>query len=348
VKPAINKLKTKLLKHKLEALLITSKINVAYLTGFTGEGQLIATPTQQVLIVDFRFREQAKKEVDFCQIYQTKSFRPLEENISEVVKKLKLKKLAFQPSSLSYEFYCRLKKILNSVELHPTANIVDRLRAIKDTQEIKLLKKAAHCAMQSFAFAQRIVKPGKRETDIASRLYLFIKKLGVDSLAFDTIVASGKRGSMPHAPVSNRTIKNNEAVLLDLGCRISGYNSDLTRMIFLGKITEKIKCIYNIVLQAQRLAISTVRAGVKICQIDNIARNYIAKAGLGSYFGHALGHGIGREVHEYPFISPKNHNVLEEGMVFTIEPGIYIPGVGGIRIEDMVLVTKTGYEVLTR
>jgi len=345
---AINKLRQELLRRKIDAFLITKGVNVAYLSGFKGEGQLLITPTRQILLVDFRFNEQAAKVAGSFQIRQRQSFRPLEESILRLVKRLKLKRLGFEASSLAYGFHHKLKSTLKSVKLIPSTDIVERLRAIKSGQEIRLLKKAAALSVKSFGFARKIIKAGRKEVEIARELQYFMRKLGAEDCAFDIIVASGKRSSLPHAPACARTIKNNEAVLVDLGCRISCYNSDLTRMVFLGRISGKLKRTYEIVRQAQQLAIKAVRAGVKIRQIDKIARQYIAKAGLGAFFGHALGHGIGREVHEYPSISPKNQGILKKGMVFTIEPGVYIPGWGGIRVEDMVLVTRTGHEVLTR
>lgn len=345
---AINKLRQELLRRKLDALLITKRVNVAYLSGFKGEGELLITPTKKILIVDFRFEEQAAKEAKSFQIWRGQSFHPLEGSIFRLVKKLKLKRLGFEAPSLSYEFYRKLKGILKSVKLAPTSNIVERLRAIKNAEEIKLLKKAAALSIKSFAFAKQTIRPGRKEAEVARELQYFMRKYGAEDCAFDIIVASGKRSSMPHAPTSHRTIKGNEAVLVDLGVRYSGYNSDLTRMVFLGTIGDKIRQTYEIVLQAQKLAIKAIKTGVKIWQIDKIARRCIAKKGLGAFFGHALGHGIGKEVHEYPSISPQNQDILKQGMVFTVEPGVYIPGWGGIRVEDMVLVTKNGCEILTK
>ncbi len=347
-KTAINKLRQELLRHNLDALLITKGANIAYLSGFKGEGQLLITPAKKILLTDFRFKEQAAEETRAFQIRQRQKFRPLEESILRLVKKLKLKRLGFESRSLSYQFYGKLRQALRPVKLVATGDIVEQLRTIKSGREIKLLKKAAHLAVGTFRFARSIIKPGRKEVEIAGELEHFMRKYNAKGRSFDIIVASGKRSSMPHASASLRTIKDNETVLLDLGCRIHGYNSDLTRMVFLGKISPKIKRIYEIVLRAQELAIKAIRAGEKICQIDKIARQYITKEGLGAFFGHALGHGIGREVHENPSISPENRQTLKAGMVFTVEPGVYIPGMGGVRVEDMVLVTKAGCEVLTK
>lgn len=345
---AISKLRQQLFSQKVDAFLITKGVNVSYLTHFLGTAQLLVSASKQFLIIDFRFIEQAHREAKSFQIWQCQNFRPLEESISRLVKKLKLKKLGFEAAALPYRFYHQLKHALEPVKLIPTTNIVEKLRTIKSPQEIKNLQKAASFAVQTLSFARKIIEPGKREGNIAAKLQYFMHKLGAADSAFDIIVASGKRSSLPHAPVSRKIIKENEVVLVDLGCRISGYNSDLTRMVFLGKISGKIKQLYEIVLRAQQQAVKIIKAGVKICQIDKVARQYITAEGFGVFFGHALGHGIGREVHEYPSISPENHDILKEGMVLTVEPAVYLPGVGGVRIEDMVLVTKTGSEVLTK
>jgi Xaa-Pro aminopeptidase len=345
---AINKLRRELCAYKLDALLVTRGANVSYLSGFRGEGQLLISSAKKVLIVDFRFKEQAEKEAGSFQIRARESFRPLEEDVASLVKKMKLKRVGFEDTSLSYKGYRRLEKALKPVKFLPTANIVDYIRAVKSPEEIKVLRKAAALAVKSFSFARKIIKPGIREQEAAGEIQYFMRKSGAEDCSFDSIVASGKHASEPHALAGPKIIRNNEAVMVDLGCRVSGYNSDLTRMVFLGKIKARMKCVYEVVYQAQQLAIKAVRAGERISRIDRIARNYICDMGFGEFFGHALGHGIGKEVHEYPSLSPKNHDVLKEGMVFTVEPGIYIPGWGGVRIEDMVLVTDRGCEVLTK
>ncbi|MCQ9208670.1 MAG: Xaa-Pro peptidase family protein [Omnitrophica bacterium] len=344
----INKLRQNLITHKLDGLLVTKEANISYLSGFRGAGQLLITPKKRILIVDFRFKEQAEKTKGPFQICQRLNFRPFEQSLSSLAKKLKLKRLGFESPWLPFELYRRFKSVLGPVKLVPTTNIVEELRVIKSPKELVHLKKAALLAMQSYDLAKRIIKPGRKEVAIARELQYAMRKQGAQDCSFELIIASGRRSSMPHATASEKVIKNNEAVLLDLGCRVSDYNSDLTRMVFLGKIRGKIKQIYEAVFQAQQLAIKAVKAGVKISEIDKIARRHLSKKGFRRFFGHALGHGIGREVHEYPSISPKNQDLLKEGMVFTIEPGVYIPGLGGIRVEDMVLVTKNGCEVLTK
>ncbi|NQT95730.1 MAG: aminopeptidase P family protein, partial [Candidatus Omnitrophica bacterium] len=232
-------------------------------------------------------------------------------------------------------------------KLYSTFGLIGKLRAIKDQQEVGLIKKAAAIAKKAYKSIKRELKEGKRETDIAGKIDFLVKKLGADRPSFETIVASGANASMPHAKPTAKRIKNSEAIIVDFGARLKGYNSDLTRTSFVGKIDKHFKLIYSIISIAQSKAINKIRPGVKISEIDKAARSYIVKKGFGKYFTHALGHCIGIDVHELPSINSKNHSVLKEGMVFSVEPGIYIPGSGGVRIEDMILVTAKGHEVLT-
>ncbi|MBN2097122.1 MAG: aminopeptidase P family protein [Candidatus Omnitrophica bacterium] len=345
---AIYKLRQKLLTARLDSLLVTKRANVAYLSEFTGEAQLLITQRKKILIVDFRFQEQAQREVKTIVLWPRQSFQPLNESIAQLAKKLKIKRLGFEANSLSYGSYARLNKQLGLAQLLPVYDLIEPLRAIKTIREIQYLRTAAQMAVKTFMRAQQLIRPGKKERSIAAELEYFMCAQGAESPAFDIIVASGIRSALPHAPHSSKIIRKNEAVLVDLGCRILGYNSDLTRMLFLGKIKDKLKRAYQVVLSAQQQAIKAVRPGQEIGRIDQIARQYITQAGLGAFFGHALGHGIGREVHEYPAVTPRSRALLKPGMVLTIEPGVYLPGVGGARVEDMVLVTRHGCEILTR
>lgn len=331
-----------------DALLVSKKENIAYLSGFNGEGQLLFTPARLVLIVDFRYHQQAIEQAKKAEVLCPRSFYSLEQTLLGLLKELKVQRLALEAHILSYSFYCRLKNKLRPVKLVPIVNIVERLRAVKSPEELRFIRQAAALAVQSVVFARKIVQPGKKETDIARELRYFMQLQGAEDCAFDIIVASGQRSAMPHALASQRIIKEGESVLIDLGCRSSGYNSDLTRMLFLSRIKGRTKRIYEVVAHAQHLAIAAVKAGERAANIDNIARQFISQEGLGAFFGHALGHGVGKEIHEYPHISSASKDILQEGMVFTIEPAVYIPKWGGIRIEDMVLVTKTGCEVLTK
>lgn len=331
-----------------DAFLVSKKENIAYLSGFNGEGHLLLAPARPVLIVDFRYYQQAVEQAKKTEVVCRQNFHSVDQTLFCLLKEIKIQRLAFEADVLSYHCYCRLRKSLRPVKLVPAARIVEQLRAVKSPEELGFIRQAAALAVQSIDFARKIVQPGKKETDIAREIRYFMQLQGAEDCAFDIIVASGPRSAMPHAAASPRIIKEGETVLIDLGCRSSGYNSDLTRMLFLSKIKGKTKRIYEVVAHAQQLAIAAVRAGEPAAKIDNIARQFISREGLGAFFGHALGHGVGKEIHEYPHLSPASKDMLQEGMVFTVEPAVYIPKWGGIRIEDMVLVTKTGGEVLTR
>lgn len=330
----------------LHGLLVVKKENISYVSGFRGdESMLLVAPQETFLITNFKYREEAMQE------RHDVTLRIAEESpykvVGEIARKLKIKKLGFETNSLLYHHYKKLNAYLGDLEMTPTDNLVESLRAIKSEQEIKRLRKAAAITGEALEFLCGWLEEGMRESDIAARLEYFMRSHGALGSSFETIVASGKRTSMPHAIPSKKAITSGEPVLIDMGANFGGYQSDLTRVVFLDKITRKLKRIYTIILQAQKEAIKSIRPGIKIAYIDRIARRRIEREGLGKFFGHALGHGVGLEVHEEPFISQKNSSVLMPGMVFTIEPAVYIPRYGGIRIEDMVLVTKNGCEILT-
>lgn len=219
---------------------------------------------------------------------------------------------------------------------------------IKDEHEVKLVRESIKLLDRGFKEARGILNPGVIENDAALALEFAFKRMGAEALAFDTIIASGERGALPHGKASGKRIKKGELVVVDMGVVLNGYNSDETRTFCLGKTNAEQKKIYNIVLEAQEKAIEKIRPGVKATEVDLAARAHIEKAGYGKYFGHGTGHGVGLDVHEAPNVSPFSSDVLEEGMIVTVEPGIYIPGMGGVRIEDMVLVVKGGFEVLTK
>jgi Xaa-Pro aminopeptidase len=225
--------------------------------------------------------------------------------------------------------------------------LVESFRQIKSKNELSKIKKAIEITKLAFQYAKTIIRVGVRENELACLLESFIKERGADSFSFDIIVASGQNTSYPHYKTSKKRLKKGEVLLIDMGVNYLGYKSDLTRIFFLDKITPVIRRIYNIVLMAQERAIKNIKPGVPISEIDRTARQFITRQGFGRYFGHSLGHGIGLEVHEDPHISFKNNNLLTENMIFTVEPAIYLPGRLGIRIEDMVLVTPNGAEILS-
>ncbi|MEA3560566.1 MAG: aminopeptidase P family protein, partial [Candidatus Omnitrophota bacterium] len=267
--------------------------------------------------------------------------------LKKIFNKLKLKRLGFEAGSLSYAGYKKLKTELSPVKLIATSNLIEDLRMIKQDSEIKIIKKAISITQEVFSSITSLITPGVTEKWIAGKIEFFLRTLGGEESSFPAIVASGQRTVLPHACPTGRKIGRNQPVLIDMGTSLRGYNSDLTRMAFLGKISKRFETIYNLLITAQGEAINRITPGVKACEIDSAARGYLARHGLAKYFIHGLGHGVGREVHEQPWISGNNKTELTQGMIITVEPAVYIPGWGGIRIEDMVLVTSQGHEVLS-
>ena len=333
-------------RKKLDAIFISNPANVSYLSGFKGGDSflLIAKDKGALFITDSRYLQQAEKEIRGFEILCLK--QPIINKIPQVIKKSRLKRVGFESAHLSYK-YVKMLNAKTAQRLIPIDGVVEKFRIIKNKAEIKIIKKSAKIAKKALKKTISHIKAGMNELEVAGYLEWRMRKEGAEKIAFPLIVASGANSAMPHAVLSKRRIKKQEPIVIDCGCVFEGYNSDLTRTIFLGRISAQLRSIYNTVKEAQEKAISLIRPGVKISAIDKAARDYIRKKGLGKYFGHTTGHGIGREIHEAPAISGKNPKVLKKGMVFTVEPGVYIPGLGGVRIEDMVLVTNKSCEVLT-
>jgi len=297
------------------------------------------------IITDARFKEQAEKETPGFKLILIGGSRY--DAVKSIVKKNRIKNLAFESDWINFTDYRLLKNKLKSAALLPSKDIIENLRIIKDADEISLIKRAVVIARKAFLCAKDRIRPGLNAEKLAVFIDNAIRREGASRPAFQTIVAQNPYSSQPHAVTTKKPFIRGSAVVVDLGARYKGYNSDLTRLLFLGRISSKFKLIYNIIKTAQRLAIDKARPGVRISEVDKAARQYIAKKGLGRHFLHSLGHGIGLEIHELPRISGKAKGVLVPGMVFTVEPGIYIPGLGGLRVEDMVVVREKGCEVLT-
>jgi Xaa-Pro aminopeptidase len=268
--------------------------------------------------------------------------------VADACLSLGLKRVAFEERNLAFAEYKKIKEALGrKALLVPTHSLIEELRQIKEPEELEKLRNAIAITAKAFKFIENLIASGKREIEIAGEIERFIRYEGASRVSFDIIVASGPNSSFPHHISSQRKLENNEPVLLDIGVEYLGYKSDLTRVFFLGKINNLRRKIYDIVLEAQRLAIKKIKPGQNIAEIDQASRGYITQKGFGKFFGHNLGHGVGLEVHESPHISGNERNTLKPGMVFTVEPAIYLPGKFGIRIEDMVLVTRHGCEVLS-
>ncbi len=346
LKKKLRKLRRFLKKSRIDSILVTNPANVRYLSGFSGsDSWLFITKTQNFFISDFRYKLQAEQEID-----SDFEIRILQDSIFLEVKKIadgaKIRSIYFEANNLTYNQYSRLKNTLKArITLEPSSGIIEKQRLIKNTSELAQIKKAMNITKKSLKTLSAFIRPGISELFLKNKLEQFLKENGAEKPAFDIIVASGPNAAMPHARATERKIGANEPVIIDVGADYNGYKSDLTRTFFSGKITQYIK-YQKVVAAAQDRAIKMIKPGITIRKIDAAAREVLKEAGLDSYFGHALGHGVGLDVHEAPVISNKNKKRLAMGMVFTVEPGIYIPGSGGIRIEDMVVVTEKGCEIL--
>ena len=329
----------------LEGILFFSPENIRYLTGFSGsEGYLLTGKNTNLLLVDSRYITQAHEETKDCRVIL------IEKGIKDVaaqISALELKRLGFEAQEISVALFGQLQENLHETELVPIKDELERLRGVKADDEITLIKQAVQVAEAAWEKVLGMVRSGTREDELALELEYRMKQGGAERVAFDIIVAAGPRAALPHAQPSTRSIEEGDFVLFDFGARYGGYSSDESCTVIAGRATDEQKRIYTIVKDAHDKAIVQVRPGVRLAEIDETARDYINQAGHGEHFGHGTGHGVGLAVHEWPVVSKNSREVAEVGMVFTIEPGIYIPGWGGVRIEDMVLVTPDGCEVLT-
>lgn len=330
--------------HSLDAVVVTKPENRRYFSGFTGSSGLLLIGEQiQTLFTDFRYIEQATKQSPEYQIVRhgTSMF----DILADTVKKLEAVRIGFESDFITWDTYHKLATCLSMVELRPVN--LDALRVIKDQAELSLLHQAVEIADVAFNHVVTIIRPGITELEIALELEYQMRKLGSEKPAFDTIVASGYRGALPHGQASAKIIEVGDFITMDFGAVYQGYHSDMTRTVVAGKATSKQHEIYNIVQAAQLAGIKAVAAGKTGKEIDQVARKIIADAGYGEYFGHALGHGVGLAIHEEPRLSTTNDSELASGMVVSVEPGIYLPEWGGVRIEDLVVVSAAGCTVLT-
>lgn len=342
----LNKLKEKLKRDEVDGFLITNEINIHYLTNFTGsESILLITPYSDYLFTDFRYVEQAQQDIPWVIIIERKI--SLIRTICGKLKHLHMKKLYVESLSLTLNQYREIKDTVKGIHILPMQGITEKYRKRKTQEEIGKIKQAIDIAEKAYNNIRKKISVGMSEKNLADVLEFEIRNQGGDRSSFEIICAAGSHASKPHAHATDRQIQDKDSVLIDWGARFQFYNSDLTRVTFIDRISQKLREIYQIVLDAQCFAIDKVKPGRMAKDVDNAARGYIEKKGFGKYFGHGLGHGIGLEVHEGPAINKRSKEILEEGMVFTIEPGIYIPEWGGVRIEDMILVTANSCNVLS-
>lgn len=342
----IKKLQKEMKKANIDACLIRKKENYKYFSGFDGSSAyVIITHNNNYLVTDFRYIEQA--------LSQTKNINVLDHKgkvnniINTIANDEKIVKLGIEDQYITYNEYLNYKDNLKNLELCPIQNLLTKIRAIKDEEEVKIIKNAIGIADKAFEHILSFIKPGVREIDIANEIEFFMKKNGAKGPSFDIIVASGVRSSLPHGVASEKVIKNDEIVLLDFGAIYNGYCSDISRTIFVGNVHKQLIEIYDIVLKAQLEAIHNMQIKMTGNQIDEIARDVIKKHGYAESFGHGLGHGVGLEIHEEPRVSIGGNEEIEKNMVFTVEPGIYVNNIGGVRIEDIVILGESGAKVLT-
>jgi Xaa-Pro aminopeptidase len=342
----VARLRAGMTRRKLDGYLVQNRMDQYWLTGFTGEdGYVLVTAHAVVLLTDGRFDEAADIQAPWARKVLRKIRTP--ERTAKVIRRHKLKCLGFDPGHLNVAEFASLRKHLKPTMLSSASGLILDMRLQKDEGEVAAIRKAIRVAEKAFTKVVKWIRPGVRESHISARLAYEMQCLGAQEVPFPTIVATGANASLPHYESGDAVVKENEGILIDWGARVNWYISDLTRMIWPGRAPREIGKIHRIVKEAHDQAIALVKPGVKASAVDRIARRVIEKAGYGRQFNHATGHGIGLDVHEAPRVGKGTDILLKPGMVITIEPGIYLPGKGGVRLEDDVLVTETGYQVLS-
>ncbi|WP_020473521.1 M24 family metallopeptidase [Zavarzinella formosa] len=339
---------------KVDALLVSKAVNVSYLTGFTGDASfLLVTPKRCIILSDERFRIQLKDECPTVEAEIRGADRNTFQLTGAIVGKLGLRDMFVEATGLTLNEFETLKDLCKSANLAPKNGMVEELRAIKDTDEVDRIRHAIRIAEQSFLAAKALLRPADTEKGIADLIDQFIKRLGGTGHAFSPIVGVGERSALPHCPVTDKPLSDSWFMLVDWGAEIRQYHSDLTRVIPTPDarrrkaVESKLQKTYTIVAEAQARAVEKLRPGIHVREADNAARGHIRDSGFGDYFNHGLGHGLGLEVHEAPSIRWNSEDVLKAGMVVTVEPGIYLPDIGGVRVEDDFLITEDGPVRLT-
>jgi Xaa-Pro aminopeptidase len=347
------RLQNSLSTHRLDALLVTHSANLRYLCGFTGSsGALLLTEKKAVFITDGRYAEQARAEVRTAQIVIARQ-GPLAAAAAWLSAQKKKdhrvpSKIGIEGEHMTVAARSRLTGILPSgFRLREAPALVEPARMVKDEEEIACLRSAVLLGASLFDRALEVIRPGVSETEVAAEMEYAARKAGAEAMSFETIIASGERSALPHGRASQAAIPAQGFVVCDFGVILSGYCSDMTRTVYVGRPSAEARGVYQVVKQAQQAAVDAVRPGVSVSEVDRAARKSLQKSGLAKYFTHSTGHGVGLEIHEAPRMAAGQAEMLKQGMVITIEPGVYVAGKWGVRIEDMVVVTERGCEVLT-
>ncbi|SNZ10748.1 Xaa-Pro aminopeptidase [Terribacillus aidingensis] len=341
----LGKLRALMEKKNVDALIVTSAQNRRYISGFTGSaGLLVITKAKQLFITDFRYMEQAAEQAPDFELIEHK--QSIVQEAADQLQQAGVQQVGFEHEDVTFALYQQFQHAVKA-ELVPASGLIEELRLIKSESELAIMKTAAEIADAAYTHILTFVKPGMKEIDVSNELEFFMRKQGATESSFDTIVASGYRSALPHGVASGKEIQKGELVTLDYGALYNGYCSDITRTFAVGEISEKLREIYDIVLEANLRGVAGVKPGITGKEADALTRDYITEKGYGQYFGHSTGHGLGMDVHESPALSFRSDTVLKPGMVVTVEPGIYIPEVGGCRIEDDLVLTADGSERLT-
>ncbi len=343
----LKKFQSLLASFGLDSYIHTSDTNIKYLTDFpASESFLISFPTKSIYLTDSRYTQEAKEGLRGIRVEQFD--HNIYKSLFDILAKDKVKNAGFDDRHVSLNRYQQMRKAFGErIKLVCVNDAVENMRVIKQKSEVDQIRECLSLNLAAYQYLKTVIRPGLTEKDVLLKLENYVRSRGA-GFSFDPIIASGPHSAFPHAKVTDRTIRADEPVLVDMGIEINGYKSDLTRMFFLGKMPALYKRVYEAVNQAQNLAIAKIRAGVKAVDVDLTARNYLESLDLAKYFGHSLGHGVGLDIHEAPRLSAQSGALLQKGMVITVEPGVYLPGQFGIRLEEMVLVTKSGCEVLSR
>ncbi len=342
----VNKLREALAEHDLDAILISQPENRRYLSGFTGSaGFLLITDEKAVLATDFRYWQQAGRETPDFELAKIQGY--FKDVLPDLLADLRVGRLGFESQHVTVDQLDTWSQAAENVVWVPLKKTVEALRAVKDEDEIQALLRSARLTDAAFDHLLGVIRPGMTERQAAWEIETFMRVHGASKVAFDLIVAAGPNGALPHARAGGRVIQPGEPIVIDIGCVLEGYCSDMTRTICLGSPGDKYLEVWDVVLEAQETAEAGIRAGLTGVEADALARDVIEAAGYGDNFGHGLGHGVGLAVHEDPRASRLSENELQAGMALTVEPGIYLPGEFGVRIEDLVVIRETGVEILT-